>query len=49
MQLHIHYLSLLMLKFFFADVDHVNEGLVKRKKMRESKDFRRKTKIESGS
>lgn len=26
MQLHIHYLSLLMLKFF-ADVDHIHQGL----------------------
>lgn len=48
MQLHIHYLSLLMLKFFFADVDHINEGLVKRIKMRESNDFRRKKKLKLG-
>lgn len=37
-----------MLKFFFADVDHINEGLVKRIKMRESNDFRRKKKLKLG-
>lgn len=31
MQLHIHYLSLLMLKFF-ADVDHIHHGLGVKKK-----------------
>lgn len=39
MQLHIHYLSLLMLKFF-ADVDHIHQGLGVKKNTRESKDFR---------